>query len=253
MRYCRDCGTGLLGTSRRRRCEACWTRNNAAKQRARDLRRSWVDGSRAGRNEHRRREREIQEFTCIRCELLKPADQYPRSAIKRSAFLCRACRVEDKRRYRRAKAAKEGRRLLTVGEKLKLLADYNARVAAEAEARNAVERRLRAERSAKREAEWEARRQELAHAKRLRCRRCEKTKPRAKYHPSTLDICKSCVSTESAETFKRNSKALTDRYMRQLLTKHGGLRAKDVPSVLVEAKRVQLMIRRAVAPKGAKT
>ena len=55
------------------------------------------------------------------------------------------------------------------------------------------------------------------------------------------------VKAGTRAKMQRYRAALTDSYVRRLLVQHGGLlRAKDIPQPLVDAKRLQIMIERAV-------
>lgn len=147
---------------------------------------------------------------------------------------CRECRKEQRVQWRIRKAVASGKRF-------RRRADWAAEISAREEAhKRDVVRRAR---------ERARRRSEKANAPVLRCYACKRLLPRADFHPSELHLCKSCTSVRDREKFQRDREALTDRYVKRQISKNYGLPAKEIPPVMVEAKRVHLLLQRLVAPR----
>lgn len=175
----------------------------------------------------RRRRRTSIDRVCAHCKLARPRVEFFTSGgIDKGA--CRACHAANKRRARRAQAEREGR---TTFESQAERTQRCAEAAAEWE-------REKQRREAAREAIREARRA----ADTLHCWHCDETMPRAEFYPSILDECRACRVASDARNFASDCAAVTDRYVRKLLTKRNKLGAKDVPQSMIEAKRAQLML-----------
>lgn len=58
--------------------------------------------------------------------------------------------------------------------------------------------------------------------------------------------CKDCVRAANAAQFQKDRESLSDRYVKRQISKRSGLRSAQIPSALIEAERVRLMIERAL-------
>jgi hypothetical protein len=152
------------------------------------------------------------------------------------SYDCRDCRNEAKREGRRRAAEHAGRPFM----------DRAAREAAAAERRAAKE----AERQAHLDKRQRVRRYRQQSSE-LRCNQCHVTKPRADFMPSDLTgrappVCRACSCAASHSTHRAQSEALADPYVKRLIANKSGLGHAEIPPALIEAKRVQLQIFRAL-------
>jgi len=137
----------------------------------------------------------------------------------------------------RMDAAKKGR------EWRKRAAERLGRPFVSHEQRDALSASRRAEREALRRVlseNKEQRAHELRCAAQLPCSSCRQTKPREAFFRSDPETCKVCHSI----AYRRAADALRDAYVRKMISKNTGLRARDIPPVMLEAKRVQIAIKR---------
>lgn len=182
-----------------------------------------------------RKEKPLKDFNVVRYKGKKPTHS---DWVGPSAY-CRECNAQQKREDRAKRAG------------FSSWDEWRRAVRAEREARaQAVARERAAALTEKLERESKTERKRTAST--LRCNRCGLWLPRSRFHSSELDDCRECVSVRDREQFQKDCKNLTDRYIRKLLTKRNGLRSADVPMALVEAKRAQMMVQRAVSPRKAK-
>lgn len=213
-------------------------------------RRYLLDAVRAALSEHedsKARDKEARENAEKRCSICK--DVKPRASFltvtsraktpKQSDWTgpsseCRDCRKDQRREWRRKKAADAGKSFMSLRERAW---------------RRAEKALLVVERTAQRQAAWQASRRHRQESSTLMCARCKEAKGRAGFSPGELRYCKPCVRERDAAKFKRDMEKLTDAYVKRMLTKHTGLRWKDIPPVLIEAKRAQLMLQRVVNPR----
>lgn len=194
---------------------------------------------------------------CYICKRSLPFDQFLtiRQMDKRGrgyeyngpSFECSECRMAQRREWRRRKAEQAGREFVPRGN----------RAAYEEQCRIARDQRKVdwQERCRAMLAEHEARRQEIRERTEHRCTKCLRMKQRGEFYPSSIAtgresqmICRACYADIMSARFKRDRESLSDGYIKRQLTKYSGLRRGDIPSVLIEAKRAQLMLERALPP-----
>jgi hypothetical protein len=155
---------------------------------------------------------------------------------------CRDCNREYKRAARRRKAEAVGRSFGARGDRA---------------AREAASRQREADRRAERQRSYQAYldeqervRQHRRESPELECLKCHASKPRGDFYPSQLmlALCRACIDAESARRFQQAKDSLADSYVKRRIANATGLRHAQIPAVMVEAKRAQLMIDRAMPP-----
>lgn len=191
-----------------------------------------VYGSRIG-GARRAAERKQGFYTCCSCGQRRPVDEYAPSSIARKLFRCHGCVAEVKTRARRHAGIPSREEL-----------------AAAAESREAARRGAALIRSREMSASRAEDRERRQASPTIRCSKCRQEKGRGDFFPSQTACCKSCTKRRDYERFKRDCRDLSDSYVKRQLQKHVRLRARQIPMVMVEAKRVQLAIGRLVAPKS---
>lgn len=189
---------------------------------------------------------------CCSCKRALPVDRFltiterqtrPSGKVytyRGPSYDCRDCRNEAKREARRMSAERAGRTFEPRGDRT---------------AWEAAGVRRRAERRAERQARYQAHldeqervRQHRRESPELECAKCREIKPRAEFYVSTVAIaaCRSCVDAASMASWARARDELADRYVKQQIAKMTGLHHPAIPTVLIEAKRAQLMLQRAL-------
>lgn len=190
---------------------------------------------------------------CVVCKLMLSRDQFPIITVRDKrcrpghtwtgpAHECRECRKKQRRERRRRKAEEAGKSFVPRSDQ----AAYQAHMRAKREER-AAERRARHERwLADQKEATEARRERLSTSPALDCLTCKRTLDRARFMSSEPRYCKECIAARDRVKFQRDKETLSDRYVKRQLTKHTGMAAHMIPPAMIEAKRVQLMLERAL-------
>jgi hypothetical protein len=192
--------------------------------------------------------------TCTKCGEVKPADRKHFQRVSRSKSAdgwgqwCRQCRNAAKVDWRRRRAAAEGKIFRPGPEYREFVADRKRRADERAERREAQRAKGR---EAQQASERLARESMLARGVWI-CRGCGE-KPIRAFYKSSIGmggtVCIDCQSERDRERARNDVDGLTNSYMRKLLSKYTALRAGDIPQELINAKRVQLRIRRTIKKK----
>lgn len=188
----------------------------------------------------RRVDRESAEIACSKCKRIQPRNQFPPSGLNKGSYWCRECRKGQKARQRQRNAEKAGRKY--VSQEVYCEQKRIARERQRAERQDRYKRLL--------VEQWE-RREHVRNSKQLLCYVCKETKDRSAFHPSMTTtrsetVCKDCVSRRDREKFERDRYFLSDYYIKRQLTKRSKLGVRSIPPVMIEAKRVQLMLKREI-------
>jgi hypothetical protein len=189
---------------------------------------------------------------CYLCKRDLPLDHFPTITERKRkgervyeyvklAYDCRDCRIEQRRQQRIRKAEQEGRPYLTREE-------LHAKQREEAKGRKAAQAAARRDRWRKMMAEQEERRRQRQESPESQCSKCRVTKDRSEFYASEIDVCKSCIADRDSSKFKHDRDTLSDVYIRRQLIKRAGIRARDIPIVLIEAKRAHLLVERQLHP-----
>lgn len=105
-------------------------------------------------------------------------------------------------------------------------------------------------------AEAGERRARLQESEQLQCNVCKGWKNRAEFQPSRITVpssvvCRSCSSTIDAERFRTARETLSDAYVKRRIRHQTGIPARNIPAAMIEAKRIQLQIERALPSTAA--
>lgn len=184
-----------------------------------------------------------RERPCGACGRVLPLEQFRKRKAGTPAHDCTDCHKAYERERRVEAAAVKGRALWP---SLEAWRQHVAEQAAARKARRLLRWREQMERA-------RARRKAALTAPEIVCSVCGCSLSRHMFHASMLEggqtKCRRCTSARDQIRFLREREELADGYVKRQLTKYSGLKSKDIPPALIEAKRAQLQLSRLVSPR----